>query len=363
MEKDSNEINQDDTLSLPKTGEVVKGKIIGTKGSAIFIDLGHVGTGIIFGKEFYEAKDFLKNLKPESEISAKVLDPDNEEGYIELSLKQANEELAWKTIQEQKEKQETINVKILGVNKGGLLTKVSGIPAFLPVSQLSFEHYPRVEQGDKLKIVRELQNLIGEELKVKLFDINQKEKNIILSEKAGTISKLKEVFKELKPGTIVQGEITGIVDFGAFVRFSLPSSGAKPKEDATLEGLIHISEMDWQMIDNPSKVVKIGEKIKAKIIEVAYNRVSLSLKALKKNPWENVEKKYKKGDIIKAKATKFNPFGAFIQISPEIQGLVHISEFGNEDKMKNALELGKEYDFQILQVEPKERKIALKLKS
>ena len=360
-------LKQNNLVNLPKMGEVVSGKIIGTKGSAVFIDLGLIGTGIIYGREFYEAKDSLKDLKPGAEVFAKVLDMDNEEGYIELSLNQANQELAWKALQEKKENNETISVKILGANKGGLLGKVSDIAGFLPVSQLSFEHYPRVEEGDRSKIAKELQKLVGKEIEVKIFDINLEEKKLILSEKVKNLSGLKKVVNGLKPGSIVEGEITGIVDFGAFVKFPAPAGEAleplEPREPVFLEGLIHISELDWQLVNDPSKIVKIHEKVKAKIIEIADNRISLSMKALKKNPWEGIEKKYKKGDIIKGEVVKFTPFGSFIRVSPEIQGLVHISEFGTETKMKKVLELGKKYDFQIIQIDEANHKIALKLKT
>ncbi len=366
-----NRVKQNNLFGFPKLGDVVSGRIIGIKGSAIFIDLGAIGAGIIYGREFYEAKNFLKSLKLGKEIFAKVLDLDNEEGYIELSVKQAERELAWETLRKKKEKNEKITVKILGANKGGLLTKVANISGFLPVSQLSFEYYPRVDEGDKIKIARELQKLVGKELEVKIFDVDQEQEKLILSEKAQKLFELKKGFKNLKPGVIVEGEITGIVDFGAFIRFSPPKdlTGLDKKAGAQemptipiLEGLIHISELDWRMIDDPGKVVKIGEKVKAKIIEIADSRISLSLRALKKNPWDHIEKKYKKGDIIKGVVAKFNSFGAFVRLTPEIQGLVHISEFGTEAKMKKALNLGKKYEFQILQIDRENHKIALKMK-
>ncbi len=380
---------QNNILVLPKIGEVVNGKVVGIKRSAIYIDLGAIGTGIIYGREFYEAKTILKDLVLGSEVFAKVTELDNEDGYIELSLKQASQELAWKTLQEKKDNDEAIEVKILGANKGGLLGKAFDVLAFLPVSQLSFEHYPRVEEGDKFKITKELQKFIGEKLKVKILDIDREEEKLILSEKALKFSVLKKAFKDLKVGMVVDGEITGVVDFGAFIKFLLPDENKvvgsnnliekvvdsldeveketdvleDESSDAkiVLEGLIHISELDWQLIDNASKIVKVGDKVKAKIIEVANNRISLSLKALKKNPWEGIEKKYKKGDIIKAKVTKFNLFGVFIEVAPQIQALVHISEFGDEAKMKKSLEIGKEYDFEILQVDQEYHKIALKV--
>jgi len=344
-------LEKNDLLKPPKVGEIVEGKIINKGRSSVFLDLGKSGTGIIYGKEFREAKNILKDLKIGDKIFAKIIELENEEGYVELSVSQAGMELAWETLKQKKEREEVVSVKILGANKGGLITEISGISGFLPVSQLSPANYPRVEGGDSVKILRELQRFIGKEMEIQIFDLDPKTEKLILSEKATKTEKIKKILKNYKPGDVVKGEITGLVDFGAFIKFG--SEG--------LEGLIHISELDWQLIEDPSKVVKVGEIVKAKIIEISDNKVSLSLKALKKDPWENIEKKYKKGDIVKGKVTKFNPFGAFIQLTPKIQGLCHISEFGTKSKMEGALEIGKKYDFQILSIDPKEHRMSLKV--
>ena len=338
-------------LKPPKVGEIVEGRIIGKGRSSVFLDLGPLGTGIIYGKEFQETKDSLKDLKIGDSIFVKIVYLENEEGYIELSANQAGLELSWEVLQQKKEKDETLKVKILGANKGGLLTEISGISAFLPVSQLSPEHYPRVGGGDSSKILSELQKFIGKELEVKILDVFQKEEKLILSEKAKGIEKIKEALKGYQVGDTIEGEISGIVDFGAFLLFG-----------KGLEGLIHISEFDWKIVQDPSEIVKVGQKIRAKIIEISDNKVFLSLKALKRDPWKNIEKKYKKGDKVSGKVTKFNPFGAFIRISPKIQGLIHISEFGTKSKMEEVLKIDKKYDFQILSIDPKEHRMSLKLK-
>ena len=340
----------EDLMKPPKVGDIVEGKIIGQGRGAVFLDLGPIGTGIIYGKEFYEAKEKLKDLKIGDKIFAKIIDLETEEGYIELSSSGASKELAFEALKQKKEKGEPILVKILGANKGGLISQVFGIPAFLPVSQLSPEHYPKVEGGDKVKILRELQKFIGKALEVKVLNLDPKSEQIILSEKAKVFDKKREILKNYKIGDIVEGEITGITDFGAFLKF-----------DQDLEGLIHISELDWKIIEDPTEIVKVGDKVKAKIIEISGDKVSLSLKALKKDPWKDIEKKYKKGDIIKGKITKFNPFGAFVQLTSEIQGLCHISEFGTRSKMEEKLKIGKKYNFQILEIRPEEHRMSLKL--
>lgn len=343
-----NELLKDDLLRPPRVGDIVEGKIIGKERGALFLDLGAIGTGIIYGKEFYEEKEKLKNLKIGDKIFAKITDSKNEKGFIELSLSGASRELAFDILRQKKEKDEVFKVKIFGANKGGLVSEVSGIPAFLPVSQLSSEHYPRVEGGETIKILQELQKFVGQELSVKILDFSQRDEQIILSEKATILDKKRETLKKYQVGDVVEGEITGVTDFGAFMRFD------------DLEGLIHISELDWKIIEDPTEVVQVGDRLKAKIIEIQNERVSLSLKAFKKDPWEGIKKNYQKGDMISGKVTKINPFGAFVQITPEIQGLCHVSEFEG-GRMEDFLKTGEKYKFQILLIDEENHKMSLKL--
>lgn len=364
-------LERNNLLKPPKIDDIVEGKVIQKGRSSVFVDLGSLGTGIIYGKEFIEAKNLLKGLKIGDSVFAKITDLENEDGYIELSSSSASREITWKTLQKKHEQKEIIKVNILGANKGGLIAEISGIQAFLPVSQLSSEHYPRVEKADKSKILKALQQFIGKELEVKIFDLDPRREKLILSEKAKEIDKLKKLLQNYKVGDTVEGEITAVSDFGAFIKFPVSKTQKKEKEEKDLktpaekipelEGLIHISELDWSIVEDPSIIVKVREKVNAKIIEITEGRISLSLKALKKDPWEEIEKKFKKGDVIKGKATKFNPFGAFVQITPKIQGLCHISEFGTKSKMEEKLEINKEYDFKILSIESKEHRMSLKL--
>lgn len=349
-------LEKNNLLKPPKVGDIIEGKIVASGKSSLFLDLGAIGTGIIYGKEFQEAKNTLRSLKTGDKIFAKIIDLENENGYLELSINQAGMELAWENLKQKKEKGEMITVKILGANRGGLMAEVSGLPAFLPVSQLESSHYPRVEGGDSQKILRELQKFIDKELEVKIFDLKPKTGEVIISEKAKEAEKVKEILKDYEVGQVVEGEITGLTDFGAFVKFKKEGDSAE-----SIEGLIHISELDWKIIEDPSEIVKVGEVVKAKIIGISGSKVSLSLKAFKKDPWQDIEKKIKKGDVTEGTVTKFNPFGAFVQISPEVQGLCHISEFGSQKKMEETLKLGDKYKFEILLIEPQEHRMSLKL--
>jgi len=351
------------TLEKPKAdlvkpfrvGDLIEGEILGIGRSSVFLNLGPQGTGIIYGKEFLDEKSALKEIKPGQKITAKIVELENDNGYIELSLKQAGLELTWDRLKEKKDKEEVFQVKIIGANKGGLLAELYRMPAFLPVSQLSQEHYPRVEDGDSAKILRSLQEFMGKELEVQIFDLDVKEQKIILSERSKERAKVREQLSKFKVGDVIEGEVTGVVDFGAFIKFPL-----EEKTDP-IEGLIHISEIDWQIIDDPNQLLKVGEKVKAKIVDLSSGRASLSLKALKEDPWKEIEKKYKKLDTIQGKVTKLNPFGAFVQIEDKIQGLCHISEFGTKAKMEESLKAGETYPFQILELNPSEHRMSLHL--
>jgi small subunit ribosomal protein S1 len=352
-----NEIAEKNDLKPPKVGEIIKGRVIGKGRAAVFLDLGPVGTGAIYGREFLCSRTKLKKLKKGDELFAKIVDLESEEGFIDLSISGASKELSFKSLRKQKEEGKLIKVKVLGANKGGLTTEVSEIPAFIPVSQLSAENYPKVEGGEKTKILKELQKFIGQDLEVKIIGLFPKKEQVILSEKAKDSDKAKEILSQYKAGDKVSGEITGITDFGAFIRF--PDSAP---ETERAEGLIHISELDWKIIEDPTEVVKTGDKVKVKIIDITNGRASLSLKALKKDPWKGIEKKYKKDDVISGTITKLNPFGAFVQLDKEIQGLCHVSEFKTE-KMEDTLKVGSKYDFQVISIDEKEHRMSLKLVS
>lgn len=343
-----------------KTGDIVNGKIIGKGKSSLFIDLGVIGTGIVYGREFYEAKEISKNLNIGDEVSAKIVELENEDGYIELSLKEALSTISWQKLRELQQKENAFKVKISGANKGGLLAEVEGVKAFLPTSQLSAKNYPRIDDQDPVKILKELQKFIGNEMEVNIFDMDPQEGKLILSEKIKENKNIIEKIKKYNVGDVVEGAVTAVVNFGAFIQFPVLSDSGQPaKKEEQLEGLIHISELDWKLIEDPAQIIKVGEKIKAKIIDIKTGKVYLSLKALKEDPWKGMT--YKKGDVVKGKVTKFNFFGAFVEIENNIQGLCHISQFGSKEKMAESLEINKNYNFQILSLEPENHKLSLKL--
>lgn len=341
------------SVTPPSVGDVVEGDVIGVEKSAVYINLTPYGTGIIFGKEFINARDIIKKINIGDKVAAKVVDAGNADGYIELSLKEARQALIWDEAEVAIKNKTVLELPVEEANKGGLIISWQGIKGFLPASQLKTEHYPRVSDGDKDKILDELKKLVGQKISVMIITALPKEGKLIFSEKniegkkGGSTTGKKNVDK-YKVGDVALGEITGIVDFGIFIKI----------EDG-LEGLVHISEIDWTLVEDPRAFYKVGEKVNVKVIEVKDGKVSLSIKALKENPWIEAEKKYKKGDEVKGVVIKFNKHGAIASIEEGISGLVHISEFGSEQKMKEKIELGKSYAFKILLFEAKNQKMGL----
>lgn len=337
--------------SLPKVGQIVSGKIIEINRNNIFIDLGSFGIGIILLKEIRENPEILKELKIGQEVNCLVLEPENEKGYIELSLKEANKELSWESLEKAKKDEQTLLAKVIQANRGGLLVEVLGISGFVPVSQLAARHYPRVENGDKSKILQELNKFIGQELKVKIIDLDPKDQLLILSEKILDQEEIKKNLEYFKIGEVFEGVVSAITDFGAFVKIT-----PKKADILETEGLIHISELDWQIVEDPRQILKIGDKIKVKVIGYQPDRLALSLKALKKDPWQNLDKKYKKDEIISGRVVKSTSYGFLVEIEKGVYGLI-----GSFQPKTKDLKIGEKYQFKILSFEPKLHKMGLQL--
>lgn len=333
---------------FPKADDLVEGFVLGQTQDTVFIDLSPVGTGIIYGQEYNRAKDIVRALKIGDKITVKVTEVENERGYISLSFKEAKQKLIWREAEDLQKNKLPLNLLVTDANKGGLVLEWNGIQGFLPTSQLKANHYPRVENGDKDKIEEELKKLIGEKIKVIIITSDQKETKLIFSEKSNDMDEIKEVVSKYKIGDIIEGGVTGIVDFGIFVKIA-----------DNLEGLTHISELDWSLVEKPSANFKVGETVKAQIISIVDGKISLSIKALKPDPWAEAKDKYHKGDIVKGVVIRFNKHGSLVSVEEGVAGLAHISGFKDETEMKKKLELGKSYNFQITNFEPKERRLTL----
>lgn len=355
--KSMKELLAKEEFYLPKVGTILQGQIISVSKNSVVTDLGPTGIGIVYPGEFYDNTERMKTLKPGDTVSAMLIELENDDGYRELSLRSAQMTTAWQDIKEKMDKDETITTTIININKGGLIVEVSGVQGFLPLSQLSTEHYPKVEGGDTTKIVQTLQKLKGQELKVKIINFSEEENKLIVSEKAILEDITKEELKKLNVGDVIEGEITEVTDFGAFVKLG-----------DNLDALIHSSEIDWKFIEDPRKELRIGDRIKAKIISLDRGRVSLSLKALKLDPWETVEKKFQVGQKIKGKVIKVRSGGAFIELTEDIIGFLPAVELGDPStssksgkKLEETVDVGKECNLAIVSINAKDHKIVLTL--
>lgn len=336
------------TTDKPVLEALVEGPVISITKNAVYVDLGPSGTGIIYGREFIVARDIIKKINVGDSIKAKVVDVENEEGYVELSLKEAKQALIWSEAEKLIKGKTPIELAVKDANKGGLIIEWNGIMGFLPASQLSADNYPRVADSDKDKIYTELKKLVGQKLNLTMITALPKEGKLIFSEKTGEDAGRGEMLIKYNVGDEVETTVAGIVDFGVFLKL-----------EEGLEGLVHISEIDWGLVDDTRSRFKIGDKIKAKIIEIKEGKVSLSIKALRENPWKEFETTLKKGDIVQGVVIKYNKHGALISIKEGVAGLIHNSSIGGEQRLRERLTLGKTYDFQVTLFEPKDQRMTL----
>ena len=348
-------LSDSEFVKIPKVGDLVKGKIIDISRSEIRLDIEGLTTGVVRGREFYDESSDYGEMKVGDEVEATVMELENENGEMELSFRFAGHQKAWDALKELRDKGTIVKATILDANKGGLLVRVGRVPGFLPVSQLMPEHYPRVPGGDKSRILDRLKTYIGSDFEVKIIDINEGEEKLIVSEKASWEEKQRDVIASYKVGDAVEGRVTAVTDFGVFVEFG------KDK----LEGLVHISELAWQRIDDPADIVKVGDQIKAEIINVEGSKISLSMKKLKDDPWKHVHERYHIGETVKGKVLKVNPFGLFVELDPEIHGLAHISELASKPVI-NPLDIAKPGDvveFKVLSIEPTQHRLGLSIRA
>ncbi|MFZ4499890.1 MAG: S1 RNA-binding domain-containing protein [Minisyncoccia bacterium] len=332
----------------PRLEDLVEGPVIAVGKAAVYIDLAPYGTGIIYGREFIAVRDLIKKTNVGDIIKAKVVEIENADGYVELSLKEAKQALLWSEAERAIKDKTIFDLVIKEANKGGLIIDWQGVSGFLPASQLKAEHYPRVEDSDKDKILRELKKLIGTKLAVSMISANPKDGKLIFSEKESNPEERQEVVSKYAVGDEMECEVTGIVDFGVFLKI----------EDG-LEGLVHISELDWGLVEDPRSMFKLKDKVKAKIIDIKDGKISLSIKALKDNPWNAFAGTLKKGDVVKGVVIKYNKHGALVSIKEGVAGLVHHSTFGSDEKLREALQLGRMYPFTVTLFEPKEQRMTL----
>ncbi len=330
-------------FTLPEPGVIVEGTVAAISKKCIIVDLGGVQTGIITGREMKDSLGTTDELHIGDLVSACVLEAENEEGLVVLSLRRASQDKTWDKFIKAYESNQSLKVRPKEANKGGLLLEVDGIKGFIPVSQLAPLHYPRVNGADSVKILARLQELIGEEFTVKIINVDKENGKLILSERAAFERERFDTLANLKVGDSVQGTVSGIVKFGIFVAFD------------GLEGLVHISEIAWGHVSDAHDFARLGNKVEVKIIGIEGDKISLSMKQLTPDPWEEIEKKYKVGTLIETKIARLAQFGAFVQLEEDITGLIHNSEIpGNPEDASKA---------RVIEINKEEKRIGLSLLS
>ncbi len=336
-------------VSALQKNDTVEGEIISLDKHEVWLDLGAQGTGLVVGRELEQA---TKELSIGDTLSASVIETESPEGYPILSLRKVAREKGWVVLEDRFKNKESFGIVPFDANKGGMLIEVEGVRGFLPVSQLSSENYPRVTGADKDEILQRLGQLVGRTLMVRILDLDRSQNKLIVSEKEAQREFTEGKISNLKVGDKVKGIVTGVVDFGVFVNVD------------GVEGLVHISEIAWDRVYNPSKYVKIGQEIDAVIIAIDQDKLSLSMKQLSDDPWAKEVSKLKEGTEVDGIITRITPFGAFVQVSPVVEALVHISELSDEHVAdpNTLVKVGDKRKFRIIGIDQEQHKLSLSLK-
>jgi small subunit ribosomal protein S1 len=335
------------TFPTINEGEVVHGTVVRVDKDEVLVDIGYKSEGVIPVAEL----SIRRSVNPADEVSlgdevdALVLTKEDAEGRLILSKKRARFELAWKAIENAAESKEPVDGKVIEVVKGGLILDL-GVRGFLPASLVD------------IRRVQDLDEFLGQELRCQVIELNRSRNNVVLSRRAVLEDERKEqrqqILDRLSPGDVVDGQISNIVDFGAFVDLD------------GMDGLIHISELSWSHVNHPSEVLEIGQDVKVKVLDIdrERQRISLGLKQTQSDPWQQVLETYNEGDTVEGKVTKVVTFGAFVEIMPGVEGLVHISELA-QHHVENPREIVSQGDLveaKIIEVDAERRRLSLSLK-
>jgi len=336
-----------------KPGEAVKGKVVFRGKNKLLIDINGIAVGIVSGRELRDSFNTFKDLKVGSDVTTMVLEDENNEGMIVLSLRMASQQKAWDKFHELIDTEGTMTFAPQEANKGGLLANIDGIRTFLPVSQLAPVHYPRVNNSDSSEIITRLQKYIGYKFTVKIITMDEESGKIVVSEREAMAEERSKSLESLKIGDEKDAMVTGIVKFGLFAAFD------------GLEGLVHISEIAWGHVKNPAEHAKVGDKVRVKIIGLDGDKLSLSMKQLTKDPWEEIAERYPVGKKVQGTVVRFADYGAFLRLERDINGLVHMTEIAHSkvEDPSEVLTIGQKVDAQVINIDIDERRIGLSIKA
>jgi len=336
-----------------KPGELIEGSVVYKGKNKLIMDIGGAATGIVSGRELRDSFNTFRTLQVGDLVVSLVLEEENEEGMIVLSLRMASQQKAWDRFHKLVESDSTMDFCAQEANKGGLLANIDGIRTFLPVSQLSPSNYPRVNNADASEIIGKLKKFIGTNFVVKIITMDEEAGKIVVSEREAMAEERAKALEHMKVGDVKEGHVSGIVKYGIFVSFD------------GLEGLVHISEIAWGHVKNPSEFAELGDKVTVKIIGLDGDKISLSIKQLTKDPWEEVAERYPVGKRVSGTIIRFTDYGAFLKMEKDINGLVHLSEIAHTKvtDASQALTIGQKVDAQVINIDIDERRIGLSIKA
>ena len=334
-------------------GDIVAGSVVVANQKMILVDLDGQFTGIITGSHMHSSTEDTSDIQPGTRIESIIIGDDAHSGLIHLSLRKASQAKLIEKLHSNFDTKEIITVIPNEANKGGLLIDLDGIKGFIPVSQLTPSHYPRVEGANPEKILEHLNKLVGKPFQVRVINVDQNGKKIIFSEKAAIEEQRAAAMQTIKIGDIVEGHVSGILTYGLFVTFN------------GIEGLVHVSEIDWGHVNNPHKHARIGDKVTVQVIGIEGEKISLSIKRLKPNPWQVLADKYQVGDIIEAPILRLSQFGIFLELDGAISGLIHLSEITPEmmKGLEEKVHVGEMMKARIITFDPIAKRIGLSLKA
>jgi small subunit ribosomal protein S1 len=334
-------------------GQVVWGTVVVSNQKMILVDLEGQFTGIITGNHMTSSTEDTTEIKPGDRIESIVIGDDAHSGLIHLSLRKASQVKLIEKLHSNFDTKEIITVIPNEANKWGLLIDLDGIKGFIPVSQLTPAHYPRVEGANPEKILEHLAKLVGKPFQVRVISVDPSGKKIIFSEKAAIEEQRAQALKTIKVGDIVEGAVSGILTYGLFVSFN------------GVEGLVHVSEIDWGHVNNPHKHARIGDKVTVQIIGIEGEKISLSIKRLKANPWQVLSDKYQVGDVIEAPVLRLSQFGVFLELDGGVSGLIHLSEISAEmmEGIEDKVHVGEMMKARIITFDSQAKRIGLSLKA
>lgn len=336
-----------------RPGELVEGVVVFRGKNKLLLDLGGTATGIISGRELRDSFNTFKELSTGDTVAAMVLEEENDEGMYVLSLRMASQQKAWERFHSMIETDKTMTFIAQEANRGGLLANIDGIRTFLPVSQLAPMHYPRVNNADASEIMQRLQKYVGHTFTVKIITMDEEAGKIVVSEREAMSEERAKALESLTIGEVRDGLVTGVVKFGLFVAFE------------GLEGLVHISEIAWGHVKNPSEYAEVGDKVKVKVIGIDADKLSLSIKQLTRDPWEEIAERYPVGKKVQGSVVRFADYGAFLKLEKDINGLVHLTELAHHKVTdpSEVLTIGQKVDAQVINIDIDERRIGLSIKA